>query len=186
MDLQSHLDVSEVVLVDSTDTPMGTCEKMRAHREGRLHRAFSVFLFNPKGDLLLQRRHAAKYHSGGLWSNTCCSHPLPGEDVLLAAGRRLHEEMGIACPLRKMFHFLYRAEFPNGLIEHEFDHVFVGTTGMTPRPNPTEVEDWRWVHPSRLLLELKSSPEDYTYWFHMSVKRVLAHLEGELAFSSTG
>ena len=116
----------QVILVDQQDREIGVAEKLEAHRKGKLHRAFSVFLFNAKDEMLLQQRAAEKYHSGGLWTNTCCSHPRPGEPTEAAARRRLREEMGISCNLNKAFDFIYRAEFDNGLIEHELDHVFIG------------------------------------------------------------
>ena len=132
----------DVILVDSQDNPIGVMEKMMAHQTGKLHRAFSVFVFNDHEELLLHRRALTKYHSPGLWTNTCCSHPMPGEDVAVAAHRRLQEEMGMACTLVKTFDFVYRAELDNDLIEHEFDHVFFGRTNDIPVINPDEVCVW--------------------------------------------
>ncbi len=162
----------EVVLVNSIDEAIGVMDKMKAHELGLLHRAFSIFVFNSRGELLLHQRAAHKYHSGGLWTNTCCSHPLPDEDVLLAANRRLHEEMGLKCDLKKLFSFIYRADVGNGLIEHELDHVFFGETKNQPSPNPEEVSDFRWMDISELNEQLESSPEDYTVWFRMVWPRV--------------
>jgi isopentenyl-diphosphate delta-isomerase len=134
-----------VILVDENDVERGTAEKLRAHAEGALHRAFSVIVFNRRGELLLQCRAGGKYHSAGLWTNTCCGHPRPGEDTLVAARRRLGEEMGIDCDLQPLFGLRYRADFANGLAENEYDHVFVGRYDGEPRPDPGEVQAWRWA-----------------------------------------
>jgi isopentenyl-diphosphate delta-isomerase len=163
-----------VVCVDAEDRCIGTEEKLKAHREGLLHRAFSVFVFNARGELLLQRRALAKYHSGGLWTNTCCSHPRLDEDVEAAAVRRLREEMGIACPLRKAFSFIYRAEVAPGLVEHEFDHVFLGRFDGAAQPDPSEVMEVRWIDPATLRSEVASAPEAFSTWFRISIERVLA------------
>lgn len=165
----------EVILVDEHDRPVGRREKLLAHQRGELHRAFSVFLFDSAGRWLLQRRHTSKYHSGGLWTNTCCSHPAPGEETGAAARARLREEMGIDAPLEPLFQFTYRAAFDNGLIEHELDHVFTGTFDGSPKPDPTEVSDWRWVETVDLLRELDVYPENFTYWFRVAVEQVLMH-----------
>src|SRR5690606_20819833 len=135
----------EVILVDQEDKALGTMEKLEAHQTGVLHRAFSVFLFNSEGELLLQQRAFDKYHSPGLWSNTCCSHPRPGEDTLGAAKRRLHEEMGMECKLHFISKFLYKTRFENGLFEHELDHIFVGTTDSLPTINPQEANDFKFL-----------------------------------------
>lgn len=164
-----------VVLVNERDEEVGVAEKHQAHRSGLLHRALSVCLFNSEGALLLQRRHAGKYHSGGLWTNTCCSHPRPEEPVDQAAQRRLHEEMGLSCDLRRIHTFVYRTAFPNGLVEHEFDHLFVGSTDATPRPDPAEVDDWAWVRPSDLVDAVRERPEAYTYWFRLMLPELLRH-----------
>jgi isopentenyl-diphosphate delta-isomerase len=153
-----------VVLVDAGDRAVGTAPKLAAHRTGALHRAFSVFVFDGRGRLLLQRRAAAKYHSGGLWTNSCCGHPRPGEAVLDAAGRRLREEMGISCVLRPVGAFTYRARLGE-LEEHEFDHVLVGRFDGEPVPDPGEVAAWRWVEPGEAARELAASPEAFTAWF---------------------
>lgn len=164
-----------VVLVDTDDVELGTLEKLRAHMEGALHRAFSVFVFDSEGRMLLQRRAAAKYHSGGLWSNTCCSHPRPGEAVIDAARRRLREEMGFACPLSEAFRFVYRADVGGGLVEHEYDHVFIGRFGGEPTPNPDEVEGWRWVAVDEVRAEMERDPDAFTFWFRVALAEVLAH-----------
>lgn len=157
-----------VILVDRTDSPIGTEDKLRAHRLGRLHRAFSIFVFHPAGPVLLQRRAAAKYHSGGLWCNTCCSHPRPGESVGAAARRRLREEMGITCGLRPAFAFIYRAQVDGGLIEHEYDHVLIGQTTARPRTDPREVADWRWVDRAVLDRDVRARPSGYAAWFRIA------------------
>lgn len=166
----------KVVLVDKDDVSIGSMEKIAAHKEGKLHRAFSVFVFNQKGDLLIQKRAAGKYHCGGLWSNTCCSHPQPDEtDLGKAAAERLYEEMGISCLLQEVFHFIYRAEFDNGLIEHELDHVFVGVSDALPKINQDEVDDWKWVDPKELKVDMSLNPGHYTAWFKISIDEVLRH-----------
>jgi isopentenyl-diphosphate Delta-isomerase len=137
--------MEQVILVNEQDEPLGLMEKMEAHEKGILHRAFSVFLFNDRHQLLLQKRALTKYHSGGLWTNTCCSHPRENEEVLDAGNRRLREEMGIQSQLTNVFSFVYRAELDNNLIEHELDHVLVGTFNDTPQPNPEEVMDWKYI-----------------------------------------
>lgn len=153
-----------VVLVDERDGEIGSADKLRAHAEGLLHRAFSVFLYNGRDELLLQRRARAKYHTGGLWSNTCCSHPRPGEDVGAAAVRRLEEEMGIRSALSPAFGFHYRARVGR-LWEHEYDHVFVGHFEGEPRPDPAEVEEWRWWPIEDLRQALVQDPDTFTPWF---------------------
>lgn len=163
-----------VILVDERDNEIGTAEKLRAHREGRLHRAFSVFLFNSAGQMLLQRRAGAKYHSGGLWTNTCCSHPRPGEPTVEAARRRLREEMGLQCELEPTFTFTYRAELDDGLWEHELDHVFVGRTDQEPAPDPDEVEGWRWSEVDQVARDVEKHPERFTVWFRIAFAEVVS------------
>jgi isopentenyl-diphosphate delta-isomerase len=165
--------MNDVILVDENDREIGTMEKLEAHRQGRLHRAFSVFIFHPDGRMLLQRRAASKYHSGGLWSNACCSHPCPGETVMDAAHRRLQEEMGFDCELRETHAFTYRAPFPNGLTEHEYDHVLVGVSGELPTPNLDEAEDWMWLRVDDVRKELKGHPDSYTYWLKVAFDEVI-------------
>ncbi|HEX2617612.1 MAG TPA: isopentenyl-diphosphate Delta-isomerase [Flavobacteriales bacterium] len=168
---------NDVVLVDAQDTPIGTMDKLEAHKQGLLHRAFSVFVLDTGGRILLQQRALGKYHSGGLWTNTCCSHPRPEEAVRTAAARRLREEMGLACALREGFQFTYRAEVGNGLTEHEFDHVFFGHTDNDPKPNPAEVMDTRWATPQAITAELATDPWRFTAWFRICWPEVLAHLQ---------
>lgn len=163
-----------VTLVNELDQELGTMEKLEAHRHGVLHRAFSVFLWDSEGCLLLQRRALDKYHSAGLWTNTCCSHPRPGEALEVAALRRLQEEMGVACPIEHRFSFVYRAAFTNGLTEHELDHVFFGRFDGTPQPDRTEVMDWRYVDIAALDVELSTHPERFTVWLRECWERIKA------------
>lgn len=165
--------MENVILVDSLDRPIGMMEKMEAHRRGLLHRAISVVLFNDRGQLLLQHRAEGKYHSGGLWTNTCCSHPRPGEAVQDAAMRRLGEEMGIACQLRPSFQFIYRAELDHGLTEYELDHVFVGTFNGNPEPNPAEAQGYRWAEPLDVQADMAENPGNYTEWFKILLPELL-------------
>ena len=162
----------QVILVDEEDRAVGTAEKMHVHRSGGLHRAFSVFVFDPAGNVLLQKRALDKYHSGGLWSNTCCSHPRPGESTIEAARRRLSEEMGFTCELREVFSFVYRAEVGGGLVEHEYDHVLVGTFDGQPSPDAREVEEWRWCPLGELKRDLAGNPANYTSWLTLAIDRV--------------
>jgi len=166
---------SEVVLVDEKDIPVGTEEKLAAHQKGLLHRAFSVFVFNSKGELLLQKRAKSKYHSGGLWTNTCCSHPSPEEEIESAAHRRLKEEMGFDCPVRKVGSLVYKTNFDNGLTENEFDHIFIGEyDGPVDNVDPNEAEEWKWEYPAEILSDFEKNPENYTYWFKLSLNDVLS------------
>jgi isopentenyl-diphosphate delta-isomerase len=158
----------EVILVDEFDQPLGTMEKMEAHRRGLLHRAFSVFIFNSRGEMLLQQRAPDKYHSAGLWSNACCSHPRPGEEIADAASRRLREELGFTTPLEKLFHFTYKSEFGNGLTEYEFDHVFVGVYDEPIHANAAEVSDCRYESFDNIRECLRLEPGSYTSWFHVA------------------
>jgi isopentenyl-diphosphate delta-isomerase len=160
-----------VILVNAFDEVVGFGEKMRTHAEGALHRAFSVFTFNAKNELLIQRRAESKYHSGGLWSNTACGHPRPGELTEEAARRRLREEMGLECGLERAFDFIYKVRFANGLCEHEFDHVFVGRFDGSPLPNPDEVCDWKWADLPTLRRDVSASPRSYTHWFRLCLER---------------
>lgn len=162
-----------VVLVDDQDNAIGTMEKQQAHVQGLLHRAFSVFIFNSEKKLLLQKRASSKYHCGGLWTNTCCSHPRETENVRDAAHRRLQEEMGMQCELKPIFSFVYKAEFDNGLTEHEFDHVFFGQSDEAPKINLEEVEDFKYVNLEELQLEIKESPNSFTPWFLIALDRVV-------------
>lgn len=162
--------VERVVLVDEEDRETGAAEKLEAHAAGRLHRAFSIFVFNSANELLLQRRAATKYHSGGLWSNTCCGHPRPDEETAVAARRRLREELNFDCELRAAFKFIYRAELENALVEHEYDHVFVGRFDGDPLPDESEVEDWRWTTLAELRRAIRERPSDYTCWLNVALE----------------
>ncbi len=164
----------QVTLVDENDREIGVEGKMAAHRSGKLHRAISVFIFDSAGRLLLQKRAAGKYHSAGLWSNTCCSHPRHGEHRLAAAHRRLQEEMGLACELQEVFSFVYRAELSNDLIENEYDYVFFGHYEGVPQPDPEEVEDWKWADMALLKKDLQTNPQAYTFWLAACIDRVIS------------
>ncbi|MCB0430160.1 MAG: isopentenyl-diphosphate Delta-isomerase [Flavobacteriales bacterium] len=164
--------MEHVVLVNRLDHPVGTMEKMKAHREGKLHRAFSVFVFNRKGELLLQQRAHTKYHSGGLWTNTCCSHPRPGEDIEHAAKRRLREEMGFECDLFHAFSFIYKKHLDQGMIEHELDHVWIGSYNGPFRINTDEVAATRFVSPEKIRNEIALSPATFTEWFRICFEQV--------------
>ncbi len=168
---------ADIVLVNEKDEPVGTMEKMEAHRRGLLHRAFSVFIFNNKGEMLLQQRAMDKYHSAGLWTNACCSHPKPGETAEQAAKRRLREELGFSVPVTKAFEFVYKADFDNGLTENEFDHVFTGTYDGPVQPDPEEVMAFQWLSPGSIREELKISPEKYTAWFIIAFPELEKHLD---------
>lgn len=162
-----------VVLVDQADREIGTAEKLAAHRDGTLHRAFSVFVFDARGRVLLQRRAPGKYHSGGLWSNSCCGHSRPGEAVIDAARRRLREEMGFDCALEPAGAFTYRASLDHGLIEHEYDHVFVGRFDGDPAPDPAEVAEWQWMAVSELMVALDRDERNYTVWLKPALARAV-------------
>ena len=162
-----------VILVDHTGREIGIQEKMQAHRDGKLHSAFSIFVFNAVGELLLQRRARTKYHSGGLWTNTCCSHPRPGESYHRAARRRLHEEMGFDCELQELFSFIYHVKLNDNLFEHELDYAFVGYYDGQPTPNPDEVDDWKWINISMLQQDVQENPQSYTHWFKLILDRVV-------------
>ena len=164
--------MEQVILVNEQDIELGVMEKMEAHEKALLHRAFSVFIFNNHHELLLQQRAISKYHSGGLWTNTCCSHPRPGEAVADAALRRLKEEMGFETALSKAFDFTYKAPFSNGLTEHEFDHVFVGTYIGTIEPNADEVENYAYYSLAAIEEMLQKNPDDFTVWFHIAFPKV--------------
>jgi isopentenyl-diphosphate delta-isomerase len=175
MELKQPADISErVVLVDRDDRQVGTAPKLAAHLDGQLHRAFSVFVFDSAGNTLLQRRAAGKYHSAGLWSNTCCGHPRPGEPTGAAAHRRLREEMGFDCGLRPTLSFEYRRDLENGLIEHELDRVFVGRFDGTPVPDPHEVDDWRWVDVDVVATDMIANPQLYSAWFPIALAKLCA------------
>lgn len=165
--------MEEVILVDDQDRPIGTMEKMEAHEKGLLHRAFSIFVFNSDDELLLHQRAFGKYHSGGLWTNTCCSHPRPGETVLEAGHRRLMEEMGMTCDLEERFSFVYRSELDKGLIEHELDHVIFGISDELPVLNPEEVAAYRYASLEEISEEMRDDPDLFTEWFKICFAEVL-------------
>jgi len=162
----------EIILVDEKDNQIGVGEKLKIHQQGKLHRAFSIFVFNPKGELLLQKRAESKYHSAGLWTNTCCSHPRPHQDIKNEAKKRLREEMGFECDLKEIFNFIYKADLDH-LTEYEFDHVLVGEFSGEPIVNRDEVSQWQWLKPTELKEDVKKYPENYTHWFKKIVGRVL-------------
>jgi isopentenyl-diphosphate delta-isomerase len=174
-------DNDPVVLVDADDKQVGTAEKLDAHRRGLKHRAISVLVHNAKGEFLLQRRSGAKYHSGGLWTNACCSHPLPGEPAADAARRRLAEEMGFSCPLEPLFVYQYNEPVPGGLIENELVHVYGGQHDGAVNPDPAEVGEWKWIAYPAMVTDMASRPGAYTVWFRLYVERYGNQIAGWLA-----
>lgn len=164
-----------VILVDENDNSVGTAEKMDAHKNPKLHRAFSIFIVNSKGELLIQKRAENKYHCPGLWSNTCCSHPRPGESLEKAAHRRLQEEMGFDTKMVKVFSFIYKAEFDNGLTEKEYDHIFIGKWDGTPDINSKEVAEYKWISEDALKQDIEKYPATYTKWFKIALEKLLEH-----------
>lgn len=175
----------EVILVDEQDRPTGTMGKLEAHRKAVLHRAFSIFIFNNRGEMLLHQRAAGKYHSGGLWTNACCSHPAPGEDIMTAARRRLVEEMGFETELTKIFDFVYRADLDNGLTEYEFDHVLTGIYDGPVDMNKDEAMDYCFKTAGEIRESLQSHPQKYTAWFRIAFPLVEEwlnrHYDGQMA-----
>lgn len=167
----------EVILVNENDAEIGLMPKLEAHQKGILHRAFSVFIFNSKGELLLQQRASDKYHSAGLWSNTCCSHPLPHEATEDAAERRLIEEMGMQVSLRFIFSFVYKAKLENDLTEHEFDHVFWGVSDHEPIINTTEVANFRYINVQELVADMQTHPARYTEWLKICFGEVMEKIK---------
>ncbi|MEM7549262.1 MAG: isopentenyl-diphosphate Delta-isomerase [Bacteroidota bacterium] len=159
-----------LILVDEQDREIGEGEKMDVHRKGQLHRAFSIFVLNDQNELLIQRRAKVKYHSGGLWGNTCCSHPIKGERQEVTVHRRLREEMGFDCDLKEVFSFIYRADLDKGLVEHEYDYVYFGRFNGTPVPNPEEVDEYKWIALDKLDHELEANPDEYVYWIKPAFK----------------
>lgn len=166
----------QVVLVNTKDEPLGLMNKQEAHVAGLLHRAFSVFVFNDKNELLIQQRALGKYHSPGLWTNTCCSHPRENETYKDAAHRRLQEEMGFDCELKYLFNFVYKADVGQGLTEHELDHVFKGVFNQEPSINLDEVASYKWVSFEELKKDIVKNSEEYTEWFKIIFKEYIEHL----------
>lgn len=164
--------MEHVILVDESDKDIGTMEKIEAHMKGVLHRAFSIVIFNSRGEVLLQKRSRKKYHSAGLWTNTCCSHPLPGEPMADAINRKLAQEMGIAADLMFVYKFVYRTDLDNGLTEHELDHVYAGQFEGKPQINPEEVEAWRFASVEAIRAEIRNAPDNFTYWFRLIVDEI--------------
>ena len=176
--------MEQVILVNEQDEQIGVMEKMEVHEKALLHRAFSIFIFNKKGEMLLQQRALDKYHSGGFWTNTCCSHPRLGEETAQAATRRLKEEMGFDTPLVEIFSFSYKAAFPNGLTEYEYDHVFVGTYDGSIYPNAAEVHDYSFKSMEEIDSLLQKKPDQYTPWFHLAFPKVRQWILNNPAFVS--
>lgn len=172
--------MEEVVLVTENDEAIGSMEKMEAHKRGVLHRAFSVFVMNDKKEMLLQQRALTKYHSGGLWTNACCSHPRPDEKTEAAAMRRLKEELGFTAPLKKIFDFRYHAVFDNGLVEHEFDHVYLATYSGQVFPNPNEAMNYRYQSLAEIAASLRTNSQLFTKWFCIAFPKVMQQLNGAL------
>ena len=175
---------AKVVLVNEFDEEIGAMDKLEAHERGLLHRAFSVLVFNSKNELLLQRRAFGKYHSEGLWTNTCCSHPYPGESILDAGKRRLFEEMGFTCELNHAFSFIYKAELDKGLTEYELDHVMIGFSEETPHLNLEEVSAFRWMSNKEILADMEYYPENYTAWFRFLMTDYNAKIEKSILHES--
>ena len=157
--------MNKVILVNENDQSVGEMEKLEAHQKGLLHRAFSVFVFNDKNELLLQKRALGKYHSEGLWTNTCCSHPEPNESILDAGKRRLKEEMNYSCDLKEGFSFIYKVDFDNGLSEHELDHVIIGYSNENPVLNPEEASDFKWLSIDEIEKQIEKNKDEFTFWF---------------------
>ena len=171
--------MEKIILVDKHDNEIGVIEKIETHRLGLLHRAFSIFIFNEKGEMLLQKRALSKYHSGGLWSNTCCGHPRPNELTKQAAIRRLGEEFGFETSINKLFHFSYHASLDNHLIENEFDHVFIGEYDGVLNPNPDEIDTWKYDSLENIKSDLMNIETSnlYTVWFKIAFHELLNCLE---------
>ncbi len=171
-----------VILVDQHDQMVGTMEKMQAHQEGLLHRAFSIFVFNAQGELLIQKRAPVKYHTGSLWSNTCCSHPKPNETIEETLQFKLQQEMGFQCPLKRAFAITYRAELGNGLIENELDHIYFGAFNENPEPNPEEVCDWKYIALPDLTKEMAQHPDHFTPWFKLLLNPISSYYRDSFGF----
>ncbi|MFC4739564.1 isopentenyl-diphosphate Delta-isomerase [Flavobacterium ponti] len=169
----------KVILVDINDEPLGLMDKMAAHEQALLHRAFSVFILNDKNEVMLQQRASHKYHSPLLWTNTCCSHQRAGESNIQAGKRRLKEEMGFETNLKELFHFIYKAPFDNGLTEHELDHVMIGYSNEEPNINKEEVESWKWMKIEDIKEDMLLHPEIYTVWFKIIFDKFYHYLESQ-------
>ncbi|MGA6119921.1 isopentenyl-diphosphate Delta-isomerase [Sphingobacterium anhuiense] len=167
---------NKVILVDEQDHVVGEMDKMEAHEKGILHRAFSIFIFNTKGQMLIHQRANEKYHGGGLWTNACCSHPQWDEDVEESAKERLQFEMGLQCELKRVFSFIYHTPVENNLIEHEYDHVLVGYTDREPVPNVNEVMNYKWIDRLDLLQQIAAEPDAFTYWFRIALPQIIKHI----------
>lgn len=172
--------MEEVILVNSQDEVVGSMEKLEAHRKGELHRAFSILVYNSNGEMLLQKRASSKYHSGGLWTNACCSHQKPNEGSRQAAKRRLKEEIGIDANPEFLYKFIYKAKLDNGLTEHEYDHVFTCTSDQHPKLNLDEAEDYKYIPMKDLFEDIDANPFHYTFWFRM----IVDHLKNKLEIPS--
>lgn len=171
----------KILLVDKNDRPLGYGEKLSVHERGLLHRSFSIFIFNSSGELLLQKRAAGKYHSGGLWSNTCCSHQKPTDKILEKAARqRLAEELGLDCELKEIFCFVYKAKVGAGLIENEFDHVLAGVSDKKPKPNPEEASDYKYLPLTEIKKDVAANPEKYTAWFKIIIKKYFKNISAAI------
>lgn len=166
-----------LILVDEKDKQWGKLEKLLVHQLGLLHRAFSIFIFNSNGEMLLQQRADSKYHSAGLWTNTCCSHPRFGEEISWAIERRLQEEMGMSCKTDFAFSFIYKTKFKNGLTEHEYDHVYFGVTDNLPVPEKSEVKNYRYMNIENLETDILIHPENYTEWMKICLPQVRNHFD---------
>jgi len=167
---------NKVILVDEQDHVVGEMDKMEAHEKGILHRAFSIFIFNSKGQMLIHQRANEKYHGGGLWTNACCSHPQLDEDIEESAKERLQFEMGLQCELKRVFSFIYHTPVENNLIEHEYDHVLVGYTDREPVPNVNEVMNYKWIDRLDLLQQIAAEPDAFTYWFRIALPQIIKHI----------
>lgn len=178
---------NQVILVDENDNEIGLMDKLQAHEENQLHRAFSVFIFNTKGEMLIHKRALEKYHSPGLWTNTCCSHPFPGESVKDATNRRLMEEMNLHADLEFVYKFTYQVSFDNNLHEHEIDHVYYGVTNQMPFPDRSEVCDFKYVSIVDLIKEVKDQPEQFTEWFKLCFEKVIeTYIHQQLSLKKVG
>ena len=172
---------NDIVLVNEKDEVLGTMNKLLVHQKGLLHRAFSIIIINDRGQMLIHQRQNNKYHSGGLWSNACCSHPQKDEETIKAAHRRLNEELNMSCSLKPIFSFIYKIELDNDLIEHEFDHVFIGRTNHTPDFNKDEISHVKWIDIDHLREKIKKEPNIFTFWFKLLMidyfHKINAHLK---------